>query len=256
MNARELHCLRQAEDRLWWYDILHGLASGALDARLPPRAYALDAGCGTGGMIATHQKKRPHCEWAGVDASEIAVRHCQERRLERVCRAPVEQLPFADEVFDAVLSLDVLYHQNVDEEAAMKEMRRVLKSGGILVINLPAFECLRGRHDIAVCGIRRYTRSQVRALLEGHSLQVEMIHYWNSWLFLPLLLWRRLSLALPAAYEEGVSDLSLTPSWLNRFLKLAGRVDALLGRALQLPFGTSVFAVARKTGTETKEARS
>lgn len=243
MQAPEYDIMRAAEDRHWWYAILHRLVLRALAYRLPPRGQVLDAGCGTGGML-DYLRARIRCvDVAGIDASAAAVGHCQQRGLTTVRQGTVHELPFVAEDFDAVLCLDLLYHADVEEEGALAEICRVLRPGGLLVLNLPAFDCLRGVHDAAVCGVRRYNMCQVRSLLEQHNLHLEMIHYWNAWLFLPLLVWRRWSLNSSATT---VSDVRLPAPWLNALLTGVGWLDAWLCRCLHLPFGSSVFAVARR----------
>lgn len=239
MTAAEHDILRTAEEHHWWYAVLHRLVLSELSRRIPPGAAILDAGCGTGGMMSRLY------DWdaQGVDLSPAAITHCQSRGLEKTMQASVSELPFADASFDAVLSLDVLYHRQVDEPAALKEMTRVLKPGGFLLINLPAFNCLRGAHDKAVCGSRRYTVCHVRKKLREHNLNPDMTHYWNAWLFLPLLLWRWWTRFDGAAR----SDLRSMPAWVNRALTATGHVDARLSRHLALPFGSSVFAVARRS---------
>jgi SAM-dependent methyltransferase len=246
MQAPEYDTLRAAEDHHWWYAVLHGLVKRSLTGRLPPRGHVLDAGCGTGGMLDFLRWRIRCLDVEGIDASELAVEHCQKRGLSTVQMGSVERLPFEDGEFDAVLSLDVLYHAGVDEGRALEEMSRVLQPGGLLVVNLPAFECLRGSHDQAVCGARRYKACQVRSLLERHSLAVEMIHYWNAWLFPPLFMWRKWSRMGRRNGPQAVSDLHLTPGWLNRTLTWAGRLDAWLCRVARVPFGSSVFVVACK----------
>lgn len=246
MQPPEYHMLRMVEDRHWWHSVLHGLVMDVLSDRLPPRGYVLDAGCGTGGLLALLRDKKPCLDTEGVDAAGVAVQHCRERGLARVRMGTVHQLPFQQGVFDAVISLDVLYHADVNEHEALAEMSRVLRPGGLLVANLPAFECLRGSHDVAVRGARRYTADQVSHLLAEHGLCCELSHYWNAWLFLPLLVWRRLSRRPAKKKAEQTSDLALPPEWLNQLLAVAGRVDARLCRALRIPFGSSVFVVARK----------
>ena len=130
-------------------------------------------------------------------------------------------------------------------------MGRVLRPGGLLVLNLPAFDGLRGSHDVAVSGARRYGVAQVRTLLELASFTVEIIHYWNAWLFFPLLAWRRLSRMKKETAAAGESDLNLTPRWMNSLLAGMGKLDAGLCRELRVPFGSSVFAVARKAKRST-----
>lgn len=250
MRPPEYDILRKNEDRHWWYTVLRSLVSQALSSRLPPRGQLLDAGCGTGGMLDFLRKKNGALGLAGIDVSEQAVRHCHQRGLHTVQIGSVEALPFPDEAFDAVLSLDVLYHAGVIEARALAEMRRVLRAGGLLVLNLPAFAGLRGSHDVAVAGARRYDVAQVRSLLELASLTVETIHYWNAWLFLPLLVWRHLSRWKTDRASAAVSDLHLTPAWMNQMLSGIGRLDAGLCQEFRIPFGSSVFAVARKMNLE------
>lgn len=250
MDEREHDLLRQVEDRHWWHRVLRRQVLRALRV-LPHGSRVLDAGCGTGGMLGC----LPEFEAHGVDLSPHAVELCHERGLRHVSRASAHELPFPDGTFDAVLSLDVLYHADVDELRALTEMRRVLKPGGILVLNLPAFESLRGAHDDAVSGVRRYTACQVRSLLESHSLRVEMIHHWNAWLFLPLLLWRQWSrMASKNHPAAGASDLRLLFGRMNSLLFLTGCFDAWLCRLLSLPFGTSIFAIARHDKPEALHA--
>lgn len=246
MDEREHDLLREVEDRHWWHRVLRWQVLRFL-RELPSGSRVLDAGCGTGGML---------CHLArfytqGVDLSPHAVKLCHKRGLRLVSQASVHELPFPDSTFDAVLSLDVLYHAAVDENRALEEMRRVLKPGGLLLLNLPAFDCLRGAHDQAVCGARRYNPCHVRSLLESHSLSIEMIHFWNAWLFLPLLLWRHWSRVMPAKKPAGSnSDLRMNLGRLNSLLFGAGVIDAWFCRKFGLPFGTSIFAVARRIQPE------
>lgn len=238
MQAAEYETLRTQEDHHWWYAVLHWLVQRELEQRLASGARVLDAGCGTGGMMA----RLGRWQADGIDVSERAVELCHQRGIRQVRCGSVQDLPWEAEIFDAVISLDVLYHSQVDEEVALHEMLRVLKPGGILVLNLPAFDCLRGSHDVAVCGVRRYKACHVRQWLESHSLEAKMIHYWNAWLFLPLLARRR-------CHRSTASDLRALPVWLNAGLAAAGKADAWVCRTLGVPWGSSVFAVVHKPHT-------
>lgn len=246
MQRAEVEALRSAEDSHWWHATLRGLVLDVLEKCLPPGSRVLDAGCGTGGMLALLSNHPAAYSLEGIDQSEDAVRHCRGRGLTSVRAANVEDLAFEDNSFEAVLSLDVLYHTQVDEDKAVVEMKRVLRPGGLLLVNAAAFPCLRGRHDVAVCGARRYTIKRLRSLLEIHSLAVEFIHYWNAWLFVPLWIWRSWTRWFPGGRSDAGSELQLTTSWINRALKRPAMVDAKLCRDLKLPFGSSVLAVAKK----------
>jgi len=245
MRAAEYDQLRRVEDHHWWHAVLRRQVADALRKNLPPRGYLLDAGCGTGGMLSFLRESIPCLDMEGIDASPKAVKYCQERGLE-VTEGRVEALPFEADEFDAVLSLDVLYHEGVQEDQALEEMVRVLRPGGVLLLNLPAFDCLRGAHDAAVFGARRYNANRVRQMLEGRGLVCETIHYWNAWLFVPLLLWRQLSRLPDNRRQDAISDLVTLPAWLNGMLTRTGRLDVWLCRLLRVPFGSSVFVMARK----------
>ena len=241
MQTGEYEIMRAVEDHHWWYTVLRRLALTALAVRRGSRTCMLDAGCGTGGMMARVRQEHPDWTLHGIDLEQEAVAHCQARGLLHSKQGSVDNLPFDDA---SLLSLDVLYHAAADPDLAVAEMARVLRPGGLLVVNLPAFNALRGAHDTAVCGVRRYTVCQVRDLLEGHRMKIQMIHYWNAWLFLPLLIFRRWSRLNGGGRK---SDLSVLPGVLNKGLAVMGWMEARLCRVARIPFGTSVFAVAART---------
>lgn len=239
MKAGQHDLMRKVEDEHWWYRVLRGQVLHALERSVKAGGHVLDAGCGTGGMLSLLRGWESH----GCDLSAEAVEHCRARGLERVLVSSVHSMPYADCSFDAVLSLDVLYHARVDEHLALSEMRRVLRPGGRLIVNVPAFECLRGDHDTAVEGVRRYRLRVLERLLRAHDFVIEQAHYWNAWLFLPLLLRRLL-----VTNDQG--DLRMPPRWLNEWLAMCGSADAALCRLTRVPWGTSVFLVARSCAAE------
>ena len=240
MRADEYAQLRQLEDGWWWHQVLRWQVMRQLEAHLPEDAVVLDLGCGTGGMLAALKRLRPRWTTHGVDLSAEAVRFCEERGLERIQQGDAAALPHADGSFDAVLCLDALYHEAIGEERAMREIRRVLRPGGVAVINVPALHCLHGPHDKVVCGARRYTRGRELELLHFGNLQVETLHFWNAWLFLPLLLWRN----WPVSPKALASDMRPLPRWLNWILMRGGLVDAWICARARPPFGSSLLAVA------------
>lgn len=250
MSPREFDVLRSLEDTHWWYLVLRtGTAEEV--ARLcagTPDASLLDAGCGTGGMLAGLRQVGPAWRLQGVDGASAAVSHCRKRGLSEVRQGDVARLVEATGTLDGIVSLDVLYHRGVDVPRALSEFHRVLKPGGFLLLNLPAYDCLAGSHDRAVDGVRRYTPARVLHALESAGFTVERQHCWNAWLFLPILAWRRGSRWRIRGTPEGEvrSDLRPMPSWIQHLLSRIGRWDWRLCRVLRSPVGTSVFTVARK----------
>lgn len=249
MLDHEYETMRQVEDAYWWYQVLRTVTVREVAACAGGRTglSLLDAGCGTGGTMDALRQMPGAPVLHGIDISPLAVDFTRSRGFEKVAAGSIDGLPFADHAFDIVVSLDVLYHEGLDEQRAVSEFFRVLKPGGFLILNLPAFDLLSGSHDIAVGGVRRYTSPRVSEMMERSGFQMTRIQYWNAWLFLPILLWRQLSRRwVGRGDQEAKSDLKPMQPRLAQILTKMGLFDFKACRALRIPFGTSVFSVAQK----------
>jgi SAM-dependent methyltransferase len=150
-------------------------------------------------------------------------------------------LPFADAAFDAVISADVLYHVEHDA-AALRESHRVLRPGGLLVVNVPACRWLWSYHDRAVHARRRYGRAELLAKLAAAGFDHLRSTYWNTLAF-PLVVVRRKLLSAP----RGGSDVKLYSAPLEAFFGMLSALEwAWLTTGIRLPFGSSILAAARK----------
>ena len=242
MESDEYEKMAAVEDRMWWYRGLHANLTFAVRRFLPMTpARLLDAGCGTGGLLRALAPALDRWQLFGLDAWEPACTVASARSRRPIVRGGFHQLPFADGSVDCVVSTDVLCHENVDPPSALREARRCLRPGGVLVLSLPAYDWLLSYHDARVRNVRRFTRRGLVRLLEDAGLAPVYATYWNT-LLLPVMAIRRL-----AGGRENDSDVH----------PYARPVDAILGalltceRALmrigtRLPFGGSVLAVAAK----------
>jgi SAM-dependent methyltransferase len=239
MEKGEYQKICELETTHWWYTSTHDLIATEL-RRLIGKGWVLDAGCGTGGLIKVLNKD---FLTAGFDASRLAVPGILQNHNGPLLFAlgRIEKTPFRDGQFDAVACIDVIYHHNVADEAdALNEMHRVLKADGYIIVQVPAFECLRGGHDEAVEARRRYTLRELESLLAKCGFQTIRIRYRYPWLFFPAFIKRHLTRG------TGRSDLKPVVSGVNSALQLLCRFfdNEVFQR---IPFGTSVFAVGRKT---------
>jgi SAM-dependent methyltransferase len=239
----------EAEESQWWYAGQRAVAHALLEPALAERGGGegalriLDAGCGTGGNL-VHLARMG--EAVGVDLAPEALAFCRRRNV-KALRARLAELPFAAGAFDVVTSFDVLYHAWVDDDkAAVAEMARVLRPGGLLLVRVPALRVLWGAHDEAVLSRHRYTRPELRGILGAVGLEVVRMTYANSVLF-PLLLARR---TLDRAMGRQGSDVSFLPAPLEWGFRQALLAEAaLVRRGVHLPIGASVVGLARKRRT-------
>jgi SAM-dependent methyltransferase len=248
VNLREYRQMFDVEETHWWYATLHDLVLRvvARERREERPLKILDAGCGTGrlcSLLATLG------EVTGCDSSDEALAFCRERRLPDLFRADLNHADLGESRYDVITAIDVLYHRDiVDDRAVVARLHRALRPGGLLVVNLVAFELLRSSHDLAVQTRKRYTRRDVRELLAGNGFRVELVTCRLALLFLPIAALRLVRRLTRAGRDpaEVLSDVTAPPPLLNRLLRTLTLLENRVVLSLPLPLGTSVFALARK----------
>ena len=240
MQSHHYPILYQVEDSHWWYvgrrRIIRSLVEKMLSNR---KARILDVGCGTGAnlkMLADYGRAE------GVDISPQAVEFCRERGLDSVRLGAAEQLPYENDSFELVTALDVIEHLD-DDVAGLREMRRVLRHDGRVLLFVPAFMFLWGVQDDVSNHRRRYTLPSLVKAVEEAGFAVEWSSYANISFFLPVLMVRSVMrwLGLRAATEYGINISLMNGSFSQLFA--AERFVLERGR---LPFGVSAVCIARR----------
>ena len=139
-----------------------------IEKRLSPGSKILDVGCGTG-HLAAEFIRRGYQAW-GTDLAEAMVQYARHHYdPERFQVADIEQMPFPDNNFDGIVCLGVVEYLATDD-AALREMWRVLKPGGYAVITTPSSICPFFYADRGLVRTRFLLRpviGAVRALLGG-----------------------------------------------------------------------------------------
>lgn len=237
MEPAEYQLMDAAEGRMWWYRALH---ARLLETLAPVRGKILDAGCGTGGFLQLLHARRPDLDAIGLEWNETAAHRAAEKSGRPIIRASVNSIPLAGASFDALVSADVLYHQNVHPTAALAEFRRVLRPAGLLVVNMPAHEWLRSAHDRRIQTARRITARSFSKMLQRAGFAQVHARYWNS-LLLPLMIVRR---KLLACGEHAPSDVAPFPAWQDTALYAVTALEQSL--PFSLPAGGSVLATAMR----------
>ena len=142
-------------------------------------------------------------------------------------------------------SFDVIYALEDDAEAAtLGEMFRVLRPGGYLVLNAAAMDLLKGNHSVLANEVRRYSRATLTDKLTRAGFTVRRMSYTNATI-LPVVAAVRL-LQRVSGHEESQQEISIPPAPINAALTAALSVEAALVRVVNMPFGSSLMALAQR----------
>lgn len=243
MRDEEYRAMFELEERLWWYVGMRAISEALLGPHIETGARLLDVGCGTGFSLTWFRERLRSQGAFGIDRSPNAAALWKRRKVDSASIASVTQLPFAAGEFDLVTCFDVIYQ--LDDEGsrdAVGEMARVLRSGGLLLIREPAYNWMRGSHDVAVATDHRFTRVRLLEILRSKGLTPRRATYANTLLF-GLAVPHRL---LSRIKGGGDSDVRPVPQWLNRLFGTALSFEARLLARLSFPFGLSVVILAEK----------
>lgn len=205
-------------------------------------ALALDIGCGTGIILNDLEEFSVP---VGIDFSKIAMEFAKKRGHKNLICGDACNLPFKNETFDLITILGVLYNKGIkDDDVAIEESCRVLRKGGIIIIDEAAYNSLQSKHNVSVDGVRRYTRSQLIDKCRKCDLRVIKSSYWNV-LMLPVF-YLIVKLEKYLITGQQYSKLSRIPKIINHILKIYLYIEAFLMKYIQFPFGPSVIIVAKK----------
>ena len=103
---------------------------------LAPGARILDIGCAKGFLLHDLKAVVPGADVAGVDISQYALEHAMPDVRPRLARATADALPFADQSFDLVISINTVHNLELPRcKRAIAEMQRVGRGRSYLQVD-------------------------------------------------------------------------------------------------------------------------
>ncbi len=235
----------------WWFRGRRAIFTSLLDRFLGRdkggARKIMDLGCGVGGMLG------PLTDFGqviGTDVTLKGLQHCAQRNFPRLVACNGSEGCFETESLDCITAFDALEHIE-DDVAAMAEIYRMLKPGGLLIASGPAYQFLYAQQDRITHHFRRYTLGEMKRKTRSVGFDVLKASYINVFLF-PVILPAVLGLKVlqkmrPTPDEKAGSNVGISiPLWINNSLAHLFSFEARLLRIMSAPAGHSLVVVVKK----------
>lgn len=241
MDIEKLRLYETLGTTHWWltskYSILKDMLKTHISAEtsLDPM---LDVGCG-GGIFLKNLSDITNQQF-GTDINfEILSKEKKNEIAATLSNA--KQLPYKSETFSLVSVIDILEHVD-DDDLAIRELFRVLRKGGWLLVSVPAFMALFGEHDRLFGHFRRYSKSEIARKIKSSGFHIKKITYIQPLFFLPLLIKRRFF----TSKDNLLGDFNVPNEKINSFLHKLVSFERFPLRYINFPIGATVLMLAHK----------
>ncbi len=228
-------------------------AVGQLRARLhAPRPTILEVGCSSGHLLRDLVAAFPDAVIVGADV----VREPLERLSQRLPGVPllrfdIQACPLPPGAVDAVVMLNVLEHLE-DDEAALRQVHRLLKPGGLVVIEVPAGPHLFDDYDRVLKHFRRYRMVDLIRTLERAGFRVVRHTHLGFLLYPAFAIAKRRSGRGRVTQEQRRLHVEqqVVSTSSSRALGAALAIEAWIGRWIRYPLGIRCLVSGRRIGLE------
>lgn len=253
-TAEQFAPLFAAEDRHFWFRSRNRCIEAALRSvsDFTSVREVLEVGCGTGVVLAQLQRLFPNSRITGMDLFDEGLKFARQRFRGTLIQGDVFQHSFGNS-FDLIGAFDVIEHLD-DDEKILRRFYEQLRSGGHLVITVPAHEGLWSYFDEVAHHRRRYAVKDLKRKLADAGFCDIYVTQFMSALFPLMWLKRRVGEKAAKLSEADAhrrqaaaeSDLKIN-LMVNRFMDLLLWPEAFfVSRHWRIPLGTSLLALASR----------
>jgi SAM-dependent methyltransferase len=212
-------------------------------------ASIMEVGCSAGHLLADMRRSLPNATLTGGDYTlGTLVKLGEKMPGIPLVRFNLAASPLPSNSYDAMVLLNVLEHIE-DDIAAASHIARMLKPGGVAVIEVPAGPELFDDYDRQLQHFRRYTLQGICGVVEQAGLVVERRNYLGALIYPAFYLAKKLSQSrpkLPAEREEHVANAIGATSRFNAVGRAIMSLEEAIARGITFPRGIRCVVTARK----------
>ena len=214
----------------------------------PSSATFLEIGCSSGFMLKALRIAFPHASIVGADVvREPLLALAPQIPNVPLLRFDLLKCPLPECSFDAVVMLNVLEHIQ-DDCNALQQVHRILKPGGIAVIEVPAGPGLYDAYDKALRHFRRYRMSDIAEKMSAAGFSLQRKSHLGFFVYPAFAAVKRRNQRTYAdsTDPESVVRKNASESKSSRLVALAFKVEESLGNWVRYPIGVRCLVVGRK----------
>ena len=225
----------------WWFAVRRGLLKSILSSiQVPANSLTLDIGCGAGSNLKVLSSVGINA--VGLDRSIYVLSLISKKLDVPLLNGDLNKLPVRSNTIGLIIAMDILEHLD-DDANGISEFYRALSNGGMLIVTVPAFKFLWGIQDEVTGHKRRYLREEITNKLRKVGFEILKASYFNCFLFIPILIGRRIIRLLGLKVE---SENKINSPLINFVLKTIFSLEPYLLKHFSFPFGVSIYCLAKK----------
>ncbi|MPY24615.1 class I SAM-dependent methyltransferase [Shewanella psychropiezotolerans] len=235
--------LAENQDNHWWFKGRREIIEFFLrrySVNREANAKVLEVGCGTGGNLAMLSQ---FGDVTAVEMDEFSRAYVKEKlNIEVHYGALPFEIDLQDKQFDLICLFDVLEHIE-DDISSLERVSNLLKDKGYLIITVPAYQYLYGKHDKEMHHYRRYNSAHLSSMLSDCGFSIVSMSYFNSFL-LPIAGLSRLLDKFTV--NDSAIGAKQPATVINQFLYRILSFEKHVLKFTLLPFGLSLICIVQK----------
>ena len=212
-------------------------------------ASIMEVGCSAGHLLADMRESLPNASLTGGDYTLGTLVKLGAKMPDiPLVRFNLADSPLPSDTYDAMVLLNVLEHIE-DDVAAVRHIARMLKPGGVAVIEVPAGPELFDDYDRELKHFRRYKLPDLCKMIESAGLKIERRNYLGALIYPAFYLAKKRSQSSPrpaAEREQHVTKAIGATSRLNPVGHAVMALEEAMSRMVEFPRGIRCVVTARK----------